>query len=141
MRATVAFLLAIGLTIGCGKGKEDEEEFEDPASQWEATHFTVTPDAKPFFGSTPFTVQFTATVKNAKGTVKWEWDFRDGGKADIQNPAHTFTTPGLYTVGVAGTDETGERDGGAVIVRAMTDEEVQKRREALKARGMDPDPQ
>ena len=38
--------------------------------------------------------------------------------------AHTFTKPGPYTVGVVVTDATGERDGGSVIVRAMTPEEA-----------------
>jgi PKD repeat protein len=54
--------------------------------------FTATPRS----GVVPLTVQFTST---ASGTVTtYAWDFGDGGSSTVQNPTHTYTTPGTYTV-------------------------------------------
>ncbi len=39
----------------------------------------------------------------------WQWSFGDGGTSSLENPAHTYTSPGVYTVslqvGVAGGGE------------------------------------
>lgn len=122
--AAVAGLAMLALASGCGRS-EQETEFGDPGAEYEATHFTANPEAKPYYGPTPFTVQFSTEPKNAKGSVKFLWEFKDGSpQSTEQSPVHTFTKPGLYTVGLQATDSTGEVDGGAVIVRAMTDEEV-----------------
>ena len=126
-----ALLLAPAVSVpGCG-GKEpanqDQAEPMDAAEEWEATHFTVDADADRFWGPTPFEVHFSATYKNESGPVRWEWQFGDGSEGSTeQNPVHTYTKPGLYQAGCAGIDGTGDRDGGAVTVRALNDEEVAK---------------
>jgi PKD repeat protein len=52
--------------------------------------------ASPTSGTTPLTVTFTNT---STGTVSgWSWNFGDGGTSTIQNPAHTYTSAGTYTV-------------------------------------------
>jgi gliding motility-associated-like protein len=33
----------------------------------------------------------------AEGT-NWQWDFGDGTTSDLENPTHTYATPGTYTV-------------------------------------------
>jgi len=35
----------------------------------------------------------------------WSWDFGDGATDDTQNPEHTYTAPGFYTVSL--TIDTG----------------------------------
>ena len=40
-------------------------------------------------------VSFTDTSINA---ASWTWDFDDGGNSSLQNPTHTFTSPGKYDV-------------------------------------------
>lgn len=45
----------------------------------------------------------------------WQWDFGDGGSSTVQNPSHTYTSPGTYDVtltvsGLGGTDSTTKRD-------------------------------
>jgi gliding motility-associated-like protein len=45
--------------------------------------------------SSPFTVQFTDTSPVGAG---WVWDFGDGNTSTQQNPSHTYTTTGNYTV-------------------------------------------
>jgi PKD repeat protein len=52
-------------------------------------------------------VKFTDLSNN--GATAWLWNFGDGGAATVQNPAHTYTASGYYTVrlitlGIAGID-------------------------------------
>jgi len=46
-------------------------------------------------GRTPFTVQFTDQSTGADG---YQWQFGDGTTSTEQNPGHTYTHPGTYTV-------------------------------------------
>ena len=47
-------------------------------------------------GVAPLTVRFTdESTGNPKS---WSWKFGDGGSATVQNPTHTYRTPGNYTV-------------------------------------------
>ena len=39
--------------------------------------------------------------------VSWSWDFGDSTTSTLQNPVHTFTTPGAYTVCLSTTDSSG----------------------------------
>lgn len=41
------------------------------------------------------TAQFTDMSQQADS---WNWDFGDGNTAAVQNPSHTYATPGTYTV-------------------------------------------
>lgn len=66
---------------------------------------------------TPPTADFTATPTNVcinSGTVaftntsvnsvSWIWDFGDGNSSTVQNPLHTYTTAGTYTVKLIATN-------------------------------------
>ena len=58
------------------------------------------PDAnftgEPRFGDVPLPVTFTDA---SSGTVQsWTWDFGDGNSTDLENPVHTYYTPGIYSV-------------------------------------------
>ncbi len=44
----------------------------------------------------PLTVYFTDTSSGNIST--WNWDFGDGTSSALQNPAHTYTAPGIYSV-------------------------------------------
>jgi PKD repeat protein len=54
--------------------------------------FTATPAA----GAIPLQVQFED--RSSGLPTEWEWDFGDGGTSTLENPVHTYTTPGTYTV-------------------------------------------
>ncbi|MFM8431164.1 MAG: PKD domain-containing protein, partial [Bacteroidota bacterium] len=59
----------------------------DPTANYIAPDTTV--------GCAPLTTQFTdATL----GAISWRWDFGDGTSSNQQNPYHTYTRPGLYSV-------------------------------------------
>lgn len=47
-------------------------------------------------GSVPLTVQFTDTSTGSPNI--WGWDFGDGTNSALQNPVHTYTFPGNYSV-------------------------------------------
>jgi PKD repeat protein len=54
--------------------------------------FTATPTN----GVAPLLVAFTDT---SMGTpTSWAWSFGDTGTSTLENPSHTYTTPGTYTV-------------------------------------------
>jgi PKD repeat protein len=66
-------------------------------------------DADPTVGAAPLEVTFTDL---SVGTVTaWTWDFGDLSGDSVQNPVHTYATPGTYTVslvvvGPGGTTRT-----------------------------------
>jgi PKD repeat protein len=81
--------------------------------------------ATPRAGATPLPVQFTdATYTSDPGGVTaWAWDVDGDNVTDYttQNPTHTYTTCGSYTVSLTATDA----NGSATVTRAnfiVTDE-------------------
>ncbi len=62
-------------------------------------------------GSVPLTVQFTDTSENNPTT--WEWDFDNDGTVDsrAQNPSHTYTVNGKYTVSLKAISKSGADTG------------------------------
>lgn len=60
------------------------------------------------FGQAALPVQFTDVSRPGCAPItNWQWDFGDGGTATVQNPLHTYTTPGTYTVQLTVTSEKG----------------------------------
>jgi PKD repeat protein len=52
--------------------------------------------AAPTQGTIPLTVKFTGT--SGSGITSWHWNFGDGASSSDQNPFHTYTKTGIYTV-------------------------------------------
>jgi parallel beta-helix repeat protein len=67
------------------------------------TNFVGTPRS----GTFPLTVRFLDTSSNSP--TSWSWSFGDGSQenATIQNPSHTYTTAGIYTVSLNATNAGG----------------------------------
>ncbi|MCK9593954.1 MAG: PKD domain-containing protein, partial [Methanoregula sp.] len=61
----------------------------------------------PLNGTAPLTVAFTDLSTN--GPDAWNWTFGDGDttNATMQNPVHTYTSAGLYTVSLNATNVNG----------------------------------
>ncbi|REJ85288.1 MAG: PKD domain-containing protein [Bacteroidetes bacterium] len=55
-------------------------------------------------GCAPLTTQFTDATA---GSTAWLWNFGDGTTSTLQNPVHTYTRPGLYTVSLTTTSAGG----------------------------------
>ncbi|PVG80560.1 cell surface protein, partial [Nocardioides gansuensis] len=63
--------------------------------------FTVSPAS----GTAPLSVTFTDTSTGSP--TSWLWDFGDGTTSTAQNPSHTYTAAGTYTVSLRATNATG----------------------------------
>ncbi len=56
-------------------------------------------------GSIPLTVTFIDSTKGKPGM--WNWDFGDGSSASVQNPVHSYTKAGIYSVTLSAGNEFG----------------------------------
>jgi PKD repeat protein len=68
----------------------------------------------PTSGNTPLTVSFTDTSTGGGSSLTvstWNWSFGDGSpNSTSQNPTHTYTTSGSYTVTLTVTNSGGSSD-------------------------------
>jgi PKD repeat protein len=68
-------------------------------------------------GPAPFTVSFVTTPQTLP--ANWSWDFGDGTVSFEENPVHTYTVPGNYTVTVKLSNDFGVETGSgsqAIVV-------------------------
>lgn len=61
-------------------------------------------------GCIPYTIMPVPVINALDAVTSWEWDFGDGGSSFVQNPAHTYTVQGTYTVKLMITTSSGCRD-------------------------------
>jgi PKD repeat protein len=61
--------------------------------------------ATPTTGAAPLNVGFTDQSTNSP--TSWAWDFGDGGSSTSQNPSHTYSQAGTYTVSHTATNASG----------------------------------
>lgn len=66
--------------------------------------FYVTPET----AEIPATVNFMdLSIEGDFPITSWTWDFGDLSTSAVQNPSHTYTVPGVYTVALTITDSIG----------------------------------
>jgi hypothetical protein len=75
--------------------------YSDPITKTNYIHVGPVPLQAAFTGSprsgqTPVNVQFTDQSTGLP--TSWFWDFGDGQYSSVQNPSHTYATPGSFTV-------------------------------------------
>lgn len=71
------------------------DDFEPWIPSKPVTNFTASSTS----GAAPLTVQFTDTSSyDVFAPNKWVWDFGDGTSSNLQNPSHTYSAAGTYTV-------------------------------------------
>jgi len=80
-------------------------------------------NAYPLQGQAPLMVNFQDTTVG--GPTEWSWAFGDGDTSTEQNPAHTYTSPGSYTVNLKVTkvffdEDTGKKLGFAELSKTVT---------------------
>ena len=61
----------------------------------------------PYYGLINEPAQFEGKAKGGYSPHSYHWDFGDTYSSDEQNPIHTYTSPGNYTVTLTVTDDTG----------------------------------
>ena len=67
-----------------------------PVAEFEASATTITEGES-----------ITFTDQSTNVPTSWSWDFGDGGTSTVQNPSHTYTTAGAYTVSLTATNTAG----------------------------------
>jgi PKD repeat protein len=82
---------------------------------------TVLPPPSPASGAAPLTVQFSSPSADSKGTAitSWNWAFGDGSNSALQNPSHTYATPGNFTPNLvvsAGSDGQFQGSSSSITV-------------------------
>lgn len=143
-------MVALALVLaGCGGGGsasqqkaaegEDDDGFETQLDHAEKVEFHVEPEVNTYFARTPFHAEFSAAFSNNKGELTYRWNFGDGTEDSTeQNPKHTFEKAGLFTVTLRAKDKsTGVEDGGALIVRALTEEQASAMQADYDRKGID----
>ena len=103
---TTAGTFTVTLTVSNAWGSDGETK---------TGYVTVTqagqtpPDAQfigtPTTGSKPLTVQFTD--QSTGNPTSWSWTFGDGGTSSLQNPSHTYSRKGSFTVTLTATNANG----------------------------------
>lgn len=61
----------------------------------------------PYHGLINQPIQFTGSAQDGTPPYTFHWDFGDGASSEEQNPVHTYTTAGNYTVGLTVHDAAG----------------------------------
>ena len=86
------------------------------------SYITVFPFPTPQFSSnltlacSPATIQFFDQSAPGQGNItSWQWNLGDGTTSNQQNPSHTYTQPGYYTIGLQVTNSGGCTNNTAVI--------------------------
>ena len=51
------------------------------------------------------TIDFTDL--STQSPIDWDWDFGDGGSSTLENPSHTYSANGIYTVTLTATNAVG----------------------------------
>ncbi len=74
---------------------------EPPLPSPPVAAFTGTPTS----GDYPLDVQFTDQSTNTPKS--WSWTFGDGGTSSVQNPSHTYSAAGTFTVTLTATNSYG----------------------------------
>jgi hypothetical protein len=86
---------------------------------WSGPSASAAFDAAPRTGSLPLIVAFTD--QSSGEVTSWSWNFGDGGVSSAQNPFHTYTSEGTYTVSLtacSGGECSTESRGNLISVGA-----------------------
>ncbi len=75
--------------------------FLNPSQSAPVANFSGTPTS----GAYPLAVTFTDT--STGGPTAWSWTFGDSNSSTVQNPSHTYTAAGSYTVALTAANSGG----------------------------------
>jgi PKD repeat protein len=96
------FTVSLTATNDGGSNTKTRTNFVSTKYPIQVADFTGTP----LSGAVPMLVTFTNTTTGTAGT--WLWNFGDGTPTStLQNPTHSYTTPGTYNVSLTATNDGG----------------------------------
>jgi PKD repeat protein len=110
--------LLAALLAGCGSGSGGSGTAGDPDEDRLVADFSAVNTS----GVAPLDVTFID--ESSEEVMAWTWDFGDGSSADVPDPMHTYTAPGIYSVALSVRGPNGVSEvvrPGLVEVFAPTD--------------------
>ncbi len=105
------YTVALTVTNSCGNDTETKTDYitvTEPPCYPPVADFIGSPTS----GEYNLPVNFTDLSTNSP--TSWSWTFGDGGTSMAQNPSHTYTAAGTYTVSLTATNSCGS-DGETKI--------------------------
>ena len=94
------YTVTLTATNSCGSDQEVKTDYITVTCTPPVAGFVGSPTS----GNAPLTVNFT---DQSTGATSWSWNFGDGGTSTAQNPGHTYTAAGTYTVTLTATNSCG----------------------------------
>ena len=102
---TVPGTYTIVLTVKDDFGNIGEDAVDITVSAFNEPPIVAPYTSTPAQGPAPLTVSFVANAVDPDGDIlSYYWDFGDGFSSSEENPDHTFTDPGSYTVTIEVSD-------------------------------------
>ena len=100
LKGKTIFILFFGVILtSCGLFDKEDKSIDNPIAVFEA---------EPSEGYVPLTVTFINKSDPGTGSnVEYLWDFGDGGTTTAENPVHTFTDVGFFSVTLTTTTTHG----------------------------------
>jgi len=96
--------LSVTTSVGTDTGTKTNYIVVSPAPVPPTAQFSGTPTD----GVIPLTVSFTdQSAPGSAAITSRSWTFGDGAQSTLQNPSHTYTTAGTYTVALTVTTSAG----------------------------------
>ncbi len=80
------------------------------------TGLSVTASANPNPGTVNQAVSFTAAASGGTSPYTYSWNFTDGATSNQQNPSHSYSATGSYSVVCTATDQTGAQASRTVFL-------------------------
>jgi PKD repeat protein len=94
------YTVTLTATNSCGSDDEVKTDYITVTCTPPVADFSGSPRS----GEVPLTVNFTDL---STGATSWSWDFGDTQTSTAQNPGHTYTSAGTYTVALTVTNSCG----------------------------------
>ena len=102
--AAGSYTVTLTASNSCGSDAETKTDYitvSDAPCDPPVADFTGSPTS----GAYPLDVSFTDQSTNSP--TSWSWDFGDGNSSTAQNPTHTYSAVGNYTVELTATNSCG----------------------------------
>jgi len=110
---SVAVVDSAGLVTGTAEGQAVITAVGTVSGAQGQVYITVVPKveftATPTSGESPLVIKFSdLSTTGDKAITAWSWDFGDGIRSEESSPSHTYIEPGVYTVILTISSDTGE---------------------------------